>query len=112
MYVCTSGNFAPNNPNTKGQLVVGPIVGDLGGKEVHMSITNIGYHGPGSYDAGGVGFDVGSDHYFPVKTVPGTLTVNPDGRSGTVAIDLAVNSATTTTAGHVQGAWRCPADPF
>src|SRR5579859_4146911 len=28
-YVCAGGNFVPSNPNTTGQLAVGPIVGDL-----------------------------------------------------------------------------------
>jgi hypothetical protein len=111
-YVCAGGNFVPNNPNTKGQLAVGPMVGDLGGKEVRMNIVNIGYHGPGSYDAGGVSFDVGSDHYYPASAPSGTLTVDADGRGGTLSMDLAVNSAPTTKVGHVEGTWKCPPDPF
>jgi hypothetical protein len=110
-YVCAGGNFV-NNPNTKGQLAVGPIVGDLGGKEVRMNITKIDYHGAGTYDAGGVTFDVGGDHYYPAKAPSGTLTVGPDGRSGTLTLDLAVNSAPATVVGHAQGSWRCPADAF
>jgi hypothetical protein len=109
MYVCTGGNFVAN-PNTKGQLVVGPIVGEVGGKEVRMSITKIDYHGPGSYDAGGVSFDVGSDHYYPAHAPSGTLTVDADGRSGTLALDLAANAAPATAVGHAQGSWRCPPD--
>ncbi len=111
-YVCAGGNFVGNNPNTKGQLAIGPIVGDLGGQQVLMKITKIDYHGPGSYDAGGVSFDVGKDHYYPASAPSGTLTVNSDGRGGTVTMDLAVNSAPTTTVGHVQGTWQCPADAF
>ena len=110
MYVCAGGNVAPSNPNTTGQLVVGPIVGDVDGRKVQMNITKISYRGPGSYDAGGVGFDVGGDHYFPANAPSGKLVVDPGGRSGTLAIDLAKNSAPSTVVGHVEGSWQCPAD--
>jgi hypothetical protein len=111
-YICAGGNLLPKNPNTTGQLAVGPIVGALGGKEVQLNITKIDYHGPGTYNAGGVSFEVGTDHYFPVSAPSGTVTVNPDGRSGTVTVDLALNGKTTSPVGHVQGAWQCPADGF
>ena len=97
---------------TGSSFVAGPIVGDVGGKEVAMSITKLSFHGAGSYPAGGVGFDVGSDHYFPTLANPGTFVVAADLRSGTVDMDLAVNSDPNTKVGHVTGAWRCPADAF
>jgi hypothetical protein len=110
-YLCAGGNLLPNNPTTTGQLAVGPIVGDLGGEDVQLSITKIDYHGPGTYNAGGVIFKVGGANYFPVSAPSGAVTVNPDGRSGTIKVDVAVNGATTGTVGHVQGSWQCPADP-
>ncbi len=111
-YICAGGDFVPKNPNTKGQFVAGPIVGDLGGKEIRMNVTKIDYHGPGSYDGGGVGFDIGSDHYYPASAPSGTFTINADGRGGTVSMDLALNSAPTTKVGHVEGTWACPAHAF
>jgi len=41
-----------------------------------------------------------------------SLVVASDLRSGTVDIDLAVNSDPKTVVGHVRGAWRCPPDAF
>ena len=102
-YVCAGGS---------GSFVAAPIVGEVGGKEVTLSITKISFHGAGTYEAGGVGFDVGSDHYFPTIGNPGTLVVASDLRSGTVDMDLAVNSDPNTRVGHVSGSWRCPADAF
>jgi hypothetical protein len=103
-YICAS---------TGASYVVGPIVGDVGGKQVSMNITKISFKGPGSYPAGGVGFDVGSDHYYPATgAAQSELVVNADLRSGTVNIDLAANSAPSTVVGHVSGTWRCPADQF
>ena len=93
-------------------LAIGPIVGDVAGKEVTMNIVKISFHGAGTYPAGGVGFDVGSDHYFPATGTDSTLTVASDLRSGSVDIDLAVNSDPKTIVGHVKGAWRCPPDAF
>jgi hypothetical protein len=93
-------------------LAVGPIVGDVGGKEVTINIVKISFHGAGTYPAGGVGFDVGSDHYFMATSTDSTLAVNADLRSGTVNIDLAVNSDPNSVVGHVSGAWRCPPDAF
>ena len=111
-YVCSGGNFVPKTASANGSLAVGPIVGDVDGKTIQMNITKISYHGPGSYDAGGVSFNVGSDHYFPANAPSGTLTVSQDGRGGTVKIELAKNSAPGTVVAHVEGAWHCPADGF
>jgi hypothetical protein len=103
-YVCT---------NSGRSFVAGPIVGDVGGKEVILNITKISYQGPGTYPAGGVGFDEGSNHYFPaIGTSQTGLAVNADQRSGTVNIDLAANSDPNTVVGHVAGTWRCPPDAF
>jgi hypothetical protein len=103
-YVCTGSST---------QFVAGPIVGDVGGKNVSMNITKITFQGPGSYPAGGVSFDEGSNHYFPATGAPhGALVVNSDLRSGTVDIDLAANSDPNTVVGHVAGSWRCPPDAF
>jgi len=93
-------------------LAAGPIVGDMGAKEVTINIVKISFHGAGTYPAGGVGFDVGSDHYFPATGTDSSLVVASDLRSGTVDIDLAVNSDPKTVVGHVRGAWRCPPDAF
>jgi hypothetical protein len=93
-------------------LAIGPIVGDVGGRQVTMNIVKISFHGAGTYPAAGVGFDVGSDHYFPATGTTSTLVVASDLRSGTVDIDLAANSDPNTVVGHVKGAWRCPPDPF
>lgn len=93
-------------------FVAGPIVGDVGGKAVTLNITKITFNGAGTYPAGGVGFDVGPDHYYPTLENPGTLVVAADLRSGTVDMDLAVNSDPNTKVGHVTGMWRCPPDAF
>lgn len=77
-----------------------------------MNIVKISFHGAGTYPAGGVGFDVGSDHYFPASGTDSTLVVASDLRSGAVDIDLAVNSDPKTVVGHVKGAWRCPLDAY
>jgi hypothetical protein len=114
-YVCAGGNFAPPSAATQtnnSALAIGPIVGDVGGTEVQMNVTRLNYAGPGSYDAAGVGFDAGADHYYQVRGQAGSFTVNSDGRGGTVEMDLAVNSDPTTAVGHVQGAWQCPADAY
>jgi hypothetical protein len=95
-----------------GSYVAGPIVGDVAGKQMTMNITKLSFHGAGTYPAGGVGFDVGSDHYFPASGSQSSLVVNADLRSGTVSIDLAANSDPTSVVGHVSGAWRCPPDAF
>jgi hypothetical protein len=103
-YVCTGSST---------QFVAGPIVGDVGGKNVAMSITKISFHGPGSYPGGGVGFDEGSNHYFPATGASQTgLVVNADLRSGSLDLDLAANSDPNTVVGHVKGTWRCPPDAF
>lgn len=103
-YVCTGSST---------QFVAGPIVGDVGGKNVSMSITKISFHGPGSYPGGGVGFDEGSNHYFPATGSSQTgLVVSADLRSGSVDLDLAANSDPNTVVGHVSGTWRCPPDAF
>ncbi len=103
-YVCTGSST---------QFVAGPIVGDVGGKNVSMNITKITFQGPGSYPAGGVSFDEGSNHYFPATGAPhSALVVSSDLRSGTVDIDLAANSDPNTVVGHVAGSWRCPPDAF
>ena len=93
---------------SQSSLAAGPIVGDVGGKEVTLNIVKISFHGAGTYPAGGVGFDVGSDHYFPATGTDSSLLVASDLRSGAVDIDLAVNSDPKTVVGHVKGAWRCP----
>ena len=47
-----------------------------------------------------MGFDEGSNHYFPAPGAsPTRLVVNADLRSGSFDLDLAVS-----------GAWRCPPD--
>jgi|GEM_PF-6927498 len=101
MYVCAGSGSS---------YVAGPIVGSLGGREVDMNITKISFRGAGSYPAGGVSFDLGSDHYYPSLGNPGTLVVATDLRSGTVDIELAVNSDPNTVVGRVTGTWRCPPD--
>jgi hypothetical protein len=115
VYVCAGGNFAPpslaSQTNTS-VLTIGPIVGNLGNKQVHMSITRLNYAGPGSYDAAGVAFDVGSDHYYQVAGQPGTFTINADARGGSLQMDLAVNDHPNTTVSHVEGTWQCPPDQF
>ena len=40
------------------------------------------------YPPGGVSFDVGSDHYYPMSGGAGTLAIASDLQSGTVDIDL------------------------
>ena len=102
-YVCAS---------TGGSFVAGPIVGDVGGKRMAMNIIKLSFHGAGSYESGGVSFDVGSDHYFTATGAQGTLVVNADLRSGTVNIDLAANSDPNKVVGHASGMWRCPPDAF
>jgi hypothetical protein len=93
------------------QLVAGPIVGDVGGTSVAINIVELSFNGPGTYSGGGVGFDEGSNHYFPaIGTSPTGLVVNSDLRSGTMDLDLAVNSDPNTVVGHVTGSWRCPPD--
>ena len=101
-YVCTAS----------GSLAIGLIVGDVGGKDPTMNIVKISFHGADTYPAGGVGFDVGSDHYFPATGTTSTLVVASDLRSGTIDIDLAANTDPNTVVGHVKGAWRCPPDAF
>ncbi len=95
-----------------GHMGSGPIVGDVAGKQMNMNITKLSFHGAGTYPAGGVGFDVGPDHYFPATGSQSSLVVNADLRSGTVSIDLAANSDPNSVVGHVSGAWRCPPDAF
>jgi hypothetical protein len=102
-YVCAS---------TGGSYVAGPIVGDVGGKQVALNITKISFHGSGSYPAGGVSFDVNGGHYYPALNNAGTLVVASDLRSGTVDIALAANEDPSTIVGHVTGTWRCPPDAF
>jgi hypothetical protein len=103
-YVCTGGAT---------QFVAGPIVGDVAGQQVTLNITKITFHGAGSYPGGGVGFDVGSNHYYPATGAsPTGLVVSSDLRSGTMDLDLAANSDPKTVVGHVSGAWRCPPDAF
>lgn len=103
-YVCTGGTT---------QFVAGPIVGDVGGKAVSLNIVKISFHGPGSYPGGGVGFDEGSNHYFPATgSSPAGFVVNGDLRSGAMNLDLAANSDPNTVVGHVSGTWRCPPDAF
>jgi hypothetical protein len=95
------------------QLVAGPIVGDVGDKTISISIVKLSFNGPGSYPGSGVGFDEGSNHYFPaIGTSPTGFVVNADLRSGTMDLDLAVNSDPNTVVGHVTGSWRCPPDAF
>jgi hypothetical protein len=103
-YVCTG--------STK-QFVAGPIVGDVGGKQVSLNIVKITFQGPGSYPGGGVSFDEGSNHYFPATGGSQTgLVVNADLRSGSFDLDLAANSDPNTVVGHVSGNWRCPPDAY
>jgi hypothetical protein len=103
-YVCTGGTT---------QFVAGPIVGDVAGKQVSLNIVKISFHGPGIYAGGGVGFDEGSNHYFPATgTSQSGFVVNADLRSGTMNLDLAANSDPNTVVGHVSGSWRCPPDAF
>jgi hypothetical protein len=103
-YVCTGSNV---------QFVAGPIIGDVSGQQVALNITKISFHGAGSYPGGGVGFDVGSNHYYPATGASQTgLVVNADLRSGTMDLDLAANSDPKTVVGHVSGSWRCPPDAF
>jgi len=103
-YVCTG---------SAKQFVAGPIVGDVGGKQVLLNIVKITFHGPGSYPGGGVSFDEGSNHYFPATGASQSgLVVNADLRSGSFDLDLAGNSDPNTVVGHVSGSWHCPPDAF
>jgi hypothetical protein len=101
MYLCAS---------TGGAFAAGPILGDVGGRQVDMNIVTVPFHGAGSYSAGGVSFDTGNDHYYPATGTAGTLVVAADLRSGTLDIGLAANTDPNTVVGHVSGAWRCPPD--
>jgi hypothetical protein len=98
-YVCAA---------TGGSFVAGPILGTVGGQQVEMNIVKLSFTGAGTYAPGGVSFDVGSDHYYPATGATGTLVVAGDLQSGTVDIDLAVNTDPDHAVAHVRGAWRCP----
>jgi hypothetical protein len=94
------------------QLVAGPIVGDVSGETVSINIVKLSFTGPGTYPGSGVAFDEGPNHYFPaLGASPTGFVVNADLRSGTMDLDLAVNSDVNTVVGHVTGSWRCPPDP-
>jgi hypothetical protein len=101
-YVCSS---------TGGAFVAGPILGSVAGRQVKMTVTRLAFTGPGAYDAAGVTFDVDTDHYYPATGAAGTLVVAADLRSGTVDVNLAVNTDPNTVTAHVSGAWRCPPEP-
>lgn len=98
-YVCASSG---------GSFVAGPILGTVAGRQVELNVVKLSFTGAGSYTAGGVSFDVGSDHYYPASGAPGVLVVAPDLQSGTVDIDLAVNTDPNHAVAHVGGTWRCP----
>ncbi len=95
---------------TGGAFIAGPLLGTASGAQLEMTITHLGFKGAGSYPPAGVSFDVGADHYYPVSGRPGTLVVAADLRSGTLDIDLAMNTDPNHLVGHVSGTWRCPAD--
>jgi hypothetical protein len=98
-YICASAG---------GSFVAGPILGTVADKQVELNITKLSFTGAGSYAPGGVSFDVDASHYYPATGAPGTLVVAPDLKSGTVDINLAVNTDPDTVVAHVSGMWRCP----
>ncbi len=100
-YVCAS---------TGGNFVAGPIIGDVGGQQVEMNIVKLSFQGAGSYPAGGVSFDSGTDHFYPATGTNSVVVVGADLRSGTLDIQLAANSNPNAVAGHAAGSWRCPPD--
>jgi hypothetical protein len=95
--------------STGGAFTAGPILGTVGAVQVELNIVKVPFHGAGSYPPGGVSFDAGADHYYPATGAAGSLVVAADLRSGTVDINLAVNTDPNTVVGHAGGAWRCPA---
>lgn len=98
-YVCAA---------TGGAFVAGPILGTVAGQQIELNIVKQSFTGAGSYSPGGVSFDIGSDHYYPATGAAGALVIAPDLRSGTVDIDLAINTDPNHAVAHVRGAWRCP----
>jgi hypothetical protein len=98
-YVCAA---------TGGAFVAGPILGTVAGQQIELNIVKLSFTGAGSYSPGGVSLDIGSDHYYPATGAAGALVIAPDLRSGTVDIDLAVNTDPNHAVAHVRGAWRCP----
>jgi hypothetical protein len=77
-------------------------------KQVELNITKISFTGAGTYSPAGVSFDVDTSHYYPATGAPGTLVVDSDLQSGTLDINLAVNTDPNTVVAHVSGTWRCP----
>lgn len=98
-YVCAA---------TGGSFVAGPILGTIAGQQVELNIVKLAFTGAGTYAPGGVSFDVGTDHYYPATGAAGALVVAPDLQSGSVDIDLAVNTDAGHAVAHVRGTWRCP----
>lgn len=98
-YVCAS---------TGGAFVAGPILGMVADKQVELNITKLSFVGAGTYTPGGVSFDVDTSHYYPATGAAGTLVVATDLRSGSVDMDLAVDTDPNTVVAHVSGTWRCP----
>jgi hypothetical protein len=99
-------------------LTVG-VVGNAEGRRIEFSL-NVGlpgpsYHGPGRYSVDGtlgassglLSVDVGGTTTYVGATTseaPGTLTINPDEKSGTV--DTALTSGPRIDE-HVSGTWAC-----
>lgn len=98
-YVCAA---------TGGSFVAGPILGSVAGRQIELNIVKLSFTGAGAYSAGGVSFDVGTDHYYPAMGAAGRLVIAPDLASGTVDMDLAANTDPNRSVAHVRGAWRCP----
>ena len=98
-YVCAS---------TGGNFVAGPILGTVAGQQVELNITKLSFTGPGTYTPGGVSFDVATSHYYPATGAPGSFVVASDLQSGTIDINLAVNTDPNTVVARVTGTWRCP----
>ena len=121
VYVCTVGSYQPGKSGSSGNLLVGPILGDVNGTTYQLNIAKLQFHGPGRYDASGVNVSVAGDPgkgtYGPTAragstSYDGTLVVNEDLRSGTIDMDLALNGATNPPVAHLRGDWRCPPDAF
>jgi hypothetical protein len=80
--------------------------GALGGKQLTFHIQVNGYTGPRSYPVGSIldgAAEIRSqigDVIADSTTGAGTVTVNPDGRSGSVTADLVGGE-------HVEGTWAC-----
>ena len=106
------------------RFIADPIEGDVGDSALDFSVTIAdGFKGPGAYTSGkeltpgsgvasvliGLAKPGSTGKEFVNSTGANTVTVNADGRSGTVSADVhAIKNPRSVV--HVSGAWRCPPD--